>query len=286
MCGGWRAFRGERKVLCRGKSERTDVRIAHPGKTAIGIVAIATILCPWGRVQAQPPGQAPEFEVASIKANKTNERMYYGLRNGSLTVRNMTVKGMIQAAWGKRDFQVGGGPAWITSEGFDIEAKAERGQRATQDMLKTLLASRFLLELHKETKEASVYSLVVARGGLRMKLSAEQSDPEKGGPKEMGAGRIAGEGIPMYIVANLLSNMMGHAVINNTGLTGKYDVNLQAVPDSLPMQADAADPPTQADALKDAIAEAVEKQLGLKMESIRAPEEVLVIDRVEHPSAN
>jgi uncharacterized protein (TIGR03435 family) len=251
----------------------------------IRISAIALILnCTPSH--AQSPAQLPEFEVASIKPNKTNERMYYGLRHASLTVRNMPVKGLIQIAYGKRDFQITGGPAWITSECFDIEAKAESPQRATQDMLKSLLASRFQLKLHRTTKETLVYSLVVARGGLKMKSSADQTEPEKGGPREIGPGRIAGAGIPMYVIANLLSNMLGRAVINNTGLTGKYDVNLQPIPDSLQLQPDAADSLTQADVLNLAIIEAVEKQLGLKIVSTKAPGEVLVIDHIEHPSAN
>jgi bla regulator protein blaR1 len=251
----------------------------------IQIAALALILsCPLS--QAQLPEQLPEFEVASIKPNKTNERMYYGLRNASLTVRNMTVKGLLQIAYGKRDFQITGRPAWITTECFDIDAKAERTQKGTHDMEKSLLASRFHLELHRETKETSVYSLVVARAGLRMKLSADQTEPEKGGPKELAPGRLVGEGVPLYAIVNLLSNMLGRAVINNTGLTGKYDVNLQPVPDSLQATTDPADPLTPADVLNLAVIEAVEKQLGLKLESTKAPEEILVIDRIEHPSAN
>lgn len=254
-------------------------------KTTVRIAAVTLILnCPLS--QAQAPGNFPEFEVASIKPNKTNERMYYGLRNDRLTVRNMTVKGLIQSAYGKRDFQIAGGPAWITSEYFDIDAKAARPQKATHDMEKSLLASRFQLKLHKETKETSVYSLVVARGGIKMKVSADQTEPEKGGPKELGPGLIVGEGIPMYVIANLLSNMLGRAVIDNTGLRGKYDIKLQPVPDSLQLQTAPAEPLTQADVLNLAIIEAVEKQLGLKLESIEAPEEVLVIDHIEHPSAN
>ncbi|HLK69717.1 MAG TPA: TIGR03435 family protein [Bryobacteraceae bacterium] len=253
------------------------------------LIAVALFLnCPPSQAQAQAPasGQLLEFEVASIKPNKTNERMYYGLRNASLTVRNMPVKGLIQIAYGKRDFQITGGPAWIASECFDIDAKAERPLKATHDMEKSLLASRFHLQLHRETKETALYSLVVARGGLKMKLSADQTDPEKGGPKELAQGRIVGEGIPLYVIMNLLSNMLGRAVINNTGLTGKFDVNLQPVPDSLQVPADPADPLAQADALNLAIIDAVEKQLGLKLESIKAPGEVLVIDHIERPSAN
>jgi len=230
--------------------------------------------------------QLPEFEVASIKPNKTNERMYYGARDASLTVRNMTVKGLIQIAYGKRDFQISGGPAWMTSDCFDVEAKAERPQKATLDMLKSLLAGRFHLELHRETRETAVYSLVVARGGLKIKLSADQSEPQKGGPKEMGPARIVGAGIPMYVITNLLSNMLGRAVINNTGLTGKFDVNLLPVADPQQSPAEAADPLTQADILSLAIVDAVEKQLGLKLEAMKAPGEVLVIDHIEKPSEN
>ena len=89
-----------------------------------------------------------------------------------------------------------------------------------------------------------------------------------------------------HVIINLLSNMLGSAVINNTGLTGKYDVNLQPVSDSPQLQTDPSDPLTQADVLNLAIVEAVEKQLGLRMESIKALGEILVVDHVEHPSAN
>ncbi len=224
---------------------------------------------------AQAPDPLREFEVASIRPNRSNERMYYGIKNGSLTVRNMTVKGLIQVAYGKRDFQISGGPGWIASEFFDIDAKAERPLKASHDMEKALLESRFQLKFHKVTRETSIYSLVVARGGLRMKLSADQSEPEKGGPKESGPRRIVGEGVPMYVIANLLSNMTGRSVVNNTGLTGKYDVRLETVADSL-----------QDDATESDLVGAVEKQLGLRLESIRGPEEVLVIDQIERPSAN
>jgi uncharacterized protein (TIGR03435 family) len=235
---------------------------------------------------AQAPDWPQEFEAASIRPNTTNERMYFGLRGGSLTVRNISLKGLIQIAYGKREFQIAGGPSWINSECFDIDAKAERPAKATHDMMKSLLASRFQLELHSETKNASVYSLVVAKGGLRMRPSADQTDPEKGGPKELRAGRIAGEGIPMYVLVNLLSNALGRAVINNTGLTGKYDVDLQYVPDSAPPPVNAGEESTTSDGLDIAIFTALERQLGLKLESTKAPQEVLVIDRVEHPSAN
>jgi len=253
---------------------------------ALAILLILNSSLTFAQPQPQPLPPLPEFEVASIKPNKSNERMYYGLRNGSMTVRNMTPKGLIQIAYGKKDFQITGGPSWITSEYFDIDAKAERPQKATHDMEKSLLASRFHLQFHRETKETSVYSLVVARSGLRMKLSANQSDPEKGGPKEFGPGRIVGEGIPMYVIANLLSNMLGRAVINNTGLTGKYDVNLQPLPDSLPPPSDPADLLNPADVLNLAVIEAVGKQLGLKIESIKARDEILIIDHIGHPTAN
>jgi uncharacterized protein (TIGR03435 family) len=90
----------------------------------------------------------------------------------------------------------------------------------------------------------------------------------------------------MYVIVNLLSNMLGRAVVDNTGLTGKYDVNLRPLPDTLQLPADPADSLAPADFLNLAVIEAVEKQLGLKLESTKAPREVLVIDRIEHPSPN
>lgn len=119
-----------------------------------------------------------------------------------------------------------------------------------------------------------------------MELSADQTEPEKGGPKELGPGRLVGQGIPMYVIVNLLSNMLGRTVINNTGFTGKYNVNLQPLSDSAQSPADPADPLTQADTLNLALIDAVEKQLGLRIELIKTPEEILVIDHIEHPSAN
>jgi uncharacterized protein (TIGR03435 family) len=228
--------------------------------------------------QAQTSALYPEFEVASIKPNTTNERMYFGLRGGSLTVRNITAKGLIQIAYGKREFQIVGGPGWIASERFDIDAKAGQSAKATHDMMKSLLESRFKLALHREAKNAAAYSLVLAKGGVKMKRSADQNDPERGGPKELHSGRIVGDGIPMYILVNLLSQELGRAVIDNTGLTGKYDVDLEYVP--------VTDAPDSADALEIAIFTALEKQLGLKLQSIKAPQEILVVDRIDHPSAN
>src|SRR5579863_4608746 len=139
-------------MSCRMRTARPfSQQTLAAAKTTIWIAAVGLILkCPPS--QAQAPGKPPEFEVASIRPNKTNERMYYGLRNASLTVRNMTVKGLIQAAYGKRDFQIKGGPAWITAECFDIDAKAERPQKATHAMEKSLLATRFHLQVHSETK--------------------------------------------------------------------------------------------------------------------------------------
>src|SRR5690242_10029643 len=145
----------------------------------------AGIILTCSHVRAQGPDRPPDFEVASIRPNKTNERMYFGLRGGSLTVRNISVKGLIQIAYGKREFQVAGGPGWMTSEKFDIDGKAEGSAKATHDMMKALLASRFNLAFHIETKESTAYALVVARSGLKMTKSADQSDPDRGGPKEL-----------------------------------------------------------------------------------------------------
>src|ERR1700755_5807 len=110
----------------------------------------------------QNMAQHAEFEVASIRPNKTAERMNYGLREDGVSGKNIPLKGWIQIAWGVRDFQIAG-PEWLTAERFDIEARAAGAASAQQKllMLQALIEARFKLALHRETRQSPVYFLVV-----------------------------------------------------------------------------------------------------------------------------
>lgn len=228
------------------------------------------------------------FEVASVKPSKSDEKMKYGSRGSVLSGRNIPLKGWIQIAYGARDFQVVG-PEWIANEKFDIEAKPPVvvSHAVMMQMLQALLADRFRLKLHRMTREMPVYELVVARGGLKMKASEDQTlwagdypngapmgqKTTGGGPTELSPGRLAGKALPMTILANLLSGPVERTVMNKTGLKGRYDVDLRYARDIDDVSAPS-------------LFTALEEQLGLKLKAAKGPVEVLVVERVERPGEN
>lgn len=151
---------------------------------------------------------AQTFEVASIRPNKSDEQIDYHAYADHLIVKNMSLKGLIETAFGAKDFQVVA-PAWASVEKFDVAAKAP-GKVPFSElilMFQALLADRFQLRSHREMRDSTVYSLVVARGGIRMKLSTDQTlyagdypdgRPLKGGsPSVLSPGHIGGEEVPM-----------------------------------------------------------------------------------------
>jgi uncharacterized protein (TIGR03435 family) len=263
-----------------------------------GIILVAVL----GFAQSQKTVAMPEFEVASVKPSSTNERMNYGQRPDGIFGTNMPAKGWIQIAYGIKDFQIVG-PDWISFEKFDIDAKAGSLSSARQKllMLQSLLADRFQLTLHRETRESSVYSLVVSRGGLKMKPSKDQTlwagdypdgSPDGrpltgGGPRALAPGRFAGDAIPMTMFVNLLAGPLNRPVINKTGLTGRYDIDLHYAPGS----GQAPPVETVESAQRDSSSEAslftaIQEQLGLRLESTKGPVEMLIVDHIERPRAN
>lgn len=249
-----------------------------------------------GFARSQSTTARPEFEVASIKPNNTNERMDYLVRGDRLFGKNMPAKGWIQIAYGLKGFQVVG-PEWISTEKFDIDAR--RAESASPSgmqmslMLQSLLADRFKLTLHREMRQLPVYDLVISRGGLRMKPSKDQTlwvgdfpdgSPDGrpltgGGPTELAPGRFLGEAISMTMFVNLLAGPLDRQVINKTGLTGRFDIDLRYAPES-------GQASTATDTSTPSFFTALQEQLGLRLESAKAPVEVLVVDHIERPDSN
>lgn len=197
----------------------------------------------------------------------------------------MSLKDWIKNAWAVTDFEMTGVPEWISSENFDVDAKAERPIRSVDEgyqMLKSLLEDRFSLKVHRETKEMPMYSLVVEKHGVKMKLSADQTGTT-GGVKEVRYGRIAGEAVPLSTIAGILTGLAGRRVLNKTGLTDRYDVNLRYAPD-LGQPGATPEPTDSPDG--QSLFGALQTQLGLKLEPARGPVEVLIVDHVEKLSAN
>jgi bla regulator protein BlaR1 len=266
------------------------------------------------RLEAQSPTTVrPTFEAASIKpSNSADRRPLWNAFNiasgGQLTAANVTVKSLIKQAYGIKDFQISGGPGWIGSDLFDIIAKPEGPTKPEQFqlMLQSLLAERFRLVVHRETKEMPGYALVVAKNGPKFK-DAHESDPNipaLNGRTDLPAvggrlrvnivrrGRLTTQGSEMAGLAGQLSNILGRTVLDQTGLKGTYDLNLEWTPDedqvanfqAIGVPEGFGAPPT--DWKGPTLFTALEEQLGLKLDSQKGPVEVLVIDRVERPSEN
>ncbi len=227
------------------------------------------------------------FEVVSIKPSAPDAQGSSISRNphGRFSTKNVTLRALIGMAWSVREFQVEVAPKWFDSDGFDIAAVpanySENGQRTVggaemNTMIRGLLADRFKLAAHRETKEGPVYFLVVGKAGSKM----HELPPDVANNGVMtGHGKIRGNRVLMSVLAKTLSSQLSRTVIDKTGLTGEYDVNLEWNPDlTAPENGIAPEGPS--------IFTAVQEQLGLKLEPGKGPVEVLVIDHAEKPTEN
>jgi uncharacterized protein (TIGR03435 family) len=253
-------------------------------------------------LRAQSP---PEFEVASVKPNKSGTpqsgpQMQPG---GRLTLTNRTLRYLVQFAYSTiesplHDFQIVGGPDWTDRDRFDVTAKMEGNPppgpataNLARMMLRGVLTERFRLKIRKESRELPVYTLVVTRpngqlgSGLRLRQdSCERFVPPPGGPDLKGTMPLCGylrggqgtlnyRGVP--ISSLFRPNALGgldRLVIDHTNLQGLFDIDLTWAADT-----------TAADNAP-SIFTAVQEQLGLKLEPTRAPVDVLIIDSAERPT--
>jgi uncharacterized protein (TIGR03435 family) len=271
-----------------------------------GIVLVITA----GLLRSQ--AARPEFAVASVKPNHTGCCTTYGAGNGGSGGKNVTLKMLIAFAYHLQQFQISGGPRWIDSEHFDIEGKAENARADPEQlrlMLRSLFEDRFKLKVHYETKPSAVYALVVGKGGPKLKLSRDQSRQNVDGPSppgvgpnhgaiRIGVGNLVGNAVTLSWFATMLSQRMDRVIVDKTNLDGRFDVQLQWAPipgenpfdqggNKLPAAiVDNGGATLTADPSGPSIFSAIQEQLGLKLESAKAPVELLVIDHVEMPSEN
>ncbi|MBZ5585240.1 MAG: TIGR03435 family protein [Acidobacteriia bacterium] len=283
-----------------------------------GVITVAGLLVVAAYGLFGQSADPPRFAVASIKRSPSTVPlsmavpMGVGYRpGGRLTAGNAPLTMLIQRAYSVQGFQVVGGPSWISTEGYDIEAKPEGNtdQKRMWLMLQTLLADRFKLSMHRETRDLPVYDLQAVKSGP--KLPAPQGGacaevlttlPEAGQPRPAppcGPGLVkAGTGLTMLgfsvsmpAFAKQLSLIVGREVIDKTGFTGRFSLHLEfAIDDALaglpdPVGPDASGQPADP-AARPTIRTALQEQLGLKLEVSKGPVDVLVIDHVERPTEN
>ena len=229
--------------------------------------------------------QAPAFDVASIRPNQMSKMGGEGSRRehvnampGSLNMRNVSLSTCIQWAYNVQEPMITG-PSWMANDRYDVVAKAAEPVKEDQlkPMLQTLLAERFKLAVHREEKVMSVYVLTVGKNGHKLHQSVGEGetaiDPVKG--KFVANVQRAGVG---EMIA-LLARGMRAPIIDQTGLTGKWDFILD-------ISGYATHPITQDD-VPSLVAQILQEQLGLKLEPKKMPVEMLIVDHVERvPTEN
>jgi uncharacterized protein (TIGR03435 family) len=264
----------------------------------VAVCAAAALLFAAGTlVQAQQQSAPrPAFEVASIKPGDPNSEIFRigNMPGGRFTANNATLKMLIQTAYDVRSHQISGGPNWLDSAKYDIDAKPDNatpipdgpaGGPRVRLMLQSLLEDRFNLKLHRELRDEPVYELTIAKGGLKLKEAANSLKQQQRGMR-IGRGQLTGTAAPIVILVNVLSQQLGRSVIDKTGLAGQYDFELKWTPDVGQAQGGPADAGPPPDLGGPSLFTALQEQLGLKLESTKGPVDVLVIDRAEKPSEN
>ncbi len=233
-------------------------------------------------------GKAPlSFEVASVKKSAPGGRGG-GIRptQGGQTYvgTNVPVRLMIKLMYGITDAQIQGEPDWVNTELYDVRAKAEKPSNINElhEMFQTLLADRFQLKFHKETKTIGVYELSVDK---KAKMRVNESTEAFADFPIKGAGRfkVAGQRVSTQYLSWWLSNQLNRPVIDKTGLAGFFDFDLEFVPEPPPgFVPNPNEPAPEGPSIYTALRE----QLGLKLDSSKGPVVVFVIDKVERPTEN
>ena len=265
------------------------------------LTAVATIAA----VAALP---AQVFEVASVKPNKSGDTaVSFRLQpGGRLNALNVTVRDLVRFAYVVQPFLIEGGPGWIDSDRFDVVAKVAGeivpvppGQMGpVQKMMQNLLAERFALKVRRETKDAPAYALVLGRSDRRLgpqitpsivdcaALLRAQFAGGRGGPptapgggqqcrlSTAGSGSVMARDVSIPQLAQLLSGQLQRHVLDVTELTGLFSFDLSFATDQ------------SSDADRPSLFTALQEQLGLKLESRRAPQEMLIVESVQQPTAD
>jgi uncharacterized protein (TIGR03435 family) len=198
---------------------------------------------------------------------------------GQLRVRNYTLKALIMECYRLGNYQIGGVSGWMSSARYDIDAKIPENNTTPlwPTMMETLLKERFQLRFHHETKQLTVYQLVVAKQGPKFSQS-DTGEKEPAGLAIRPDG-LTGHKVSMRWFTGALSGQLDRQIANKTNLVGDYDFSVRYEPED-GRKTDLADSP------EESIFTAIQEQLGLKLETGKGPVDVLVVDHAERPSEN
>jgi uncharacterized protein (TIGR03435 family) len=204
--------------------------------------------------------------------------MYRLQPGGRYIATAQTLRVLVANAWGIPPWRVAGAEGWRDSERYNIEAKTAAplppwpdSNKQVSEMLQSLLKDRFQLAVHPEVRQETVYDLVIAKSGSRLKAAGDGESPAFG----MEPGRIRFVATPLELFAGNLANVLGRKVSDKTGLTGKFDATVVYAPDDSGPGDD-----------RPSLFTAIEQQLGLRLDSTKGAVEFIVIDRAEKPGSN
>jgi uncharacterized protein (TIGR03435 family) len=275
-----------------------------------GLMLIAAAGNPAAFSQTQQPVTHPAFEVTSIRPHQNGDNgAYVQASQGRLAMANFSLKQLILFAYNVPNNQVSGVQSWMDSNHFDVQATADSTATVKQlegPMLQALLEERFQLKVHRAAVERPVYLLTVEKGGLKMQRSKEGScspysidsrpplpAPNAPRPVYCDFPRLTGDGLNWMLdgtgvsieklATTLTRSGLDRPVVDRTGLVGGFDLHLRWTADAPEANAKSG---VTADPTGLAIFTALKEQLGLRLESAKAPVEMLVIDHVEQPSEN
>jgi uncharacterized protein (TIGR03435 family) len=270
---------------------------------AAQIIAAAFLAFTLSAIAQDKPAPANSANTAAFAFDIVSIKPYKQTGDGVSMWMNTTPDGFSSRGFSLKSFlfnafpivmpdQLVGLPPWADSDYYEVDAKMDeetaaaykklprdQGRQVWHQMMQDLLADRFQLKFHRETRELPIYNLVVAKAGLKIEATPEG----KGNGYSMGGGKLSGTGIALDSLAFSLSNEVGRMIVNKTGLTGGYNIDLKWQPDAMAAgssNSSSADPP-----LPDLFT-ALQEQLGLKLEAAKGPVDVYVIDQVEKPSEN
>jgi len=252
---------------------------------AVVLVLIATAVT----VRAQSDAERPRFDVASVKPNKNSEGVirFAVQPGGRMVLTDIPVKQLIRAAYTLQLYQIVDAPPWTESERFDITGVTERELRdnltwspggtyaLVQLMMQSLLADRFSFRAHFEERQGQVYALVLDDNERAAKGLAPAKPCGADCAMQIGSGTLRAPNVELPLLAELLSQLTGRPVTDETGLAGSFEVNLRWTPESQEATSDAP-----------SLFTALPEQLGLRLDARRGPIRMLVIDSVDRPTAD
>jgi uncharacterized protein (TIGR03435 family) len=272
-----------------GERGQVNAKRAKNLLTIRTLIPITSLLLPFALAFAQAPTARPEFEVASVRRNLSGSRPWLvPPAGGRFRATNVTLRLLIGVGWPQK---VSGGPSWVATDGYDLSAIAPEPNVSGEEfslMMQNLLKDRLALRVHTEMREARVYVLLPTKNGLKLPDATTKpclhgrKAPDADTQTECGAMNvtpesIANEKVSMQWFASVLGCVLGWPVLDKTGFTGSFKARLEFAPIA---------PGSDTDSAKPSIFAALEEQLGLRLESQKGTEEVLVIDNVERPSEN